>query len=138
MPLMMSRFSWLIRRSASLMATSGLLWQSTLTGATLYLPATPPFSLTRSIAIWVPTEQATEPPAANGPVRSYITPMRTVSASARARLQSSDNAAAVAAVPFSRVLRDVGMTFLPYGAAIDGTAFIYLRQVFGGAAGKST
>src|SRR5262249_39969909 len=110
----MSTFSWLISRSPSLMATSGLLWESTLTGATLYLPATPPFSLTRSMAICAPTEEATDPPAANGPVRSYITPMRTVSASACARLQSSDNAAAAAAVPFSRVLRDVGITFLPH------------------------
>ncbi|MHC2245423.1 hypothetical protein ACVJH7_004730 [Bradyrhizobium elkanii] len=63
----MSTFSWSIRRLASLIATSGLLWESTLTGAILYLPPTPPFSLTRSIAIWVPIEEATEPPAANGP-----------------------------------------------------------------------
>ena len=69
-PLMMSTFSWLISRSASLIATSGLLWESALTGAILYLPAMPPFSLTRSIAICVPIEEATEPPAANGPVRS--------------------------------------------------------------------
>ena len=70
MPLMMSIFSRLIRRSASLIATSGLLWESAATGTTLYLPPTPPFSLTRSIAICVPTEEATEPPAANGPVKS--------------------------------------------------------------------
>ena len=66
----MSIFSWLNSRSASLMATSALLWESAATGITLYLPPTPPFSLTRSIAIWVPTDEASEPPAANGPVMS--------------------------------------------------------------------
>src|SRR6188472_422340 len=38
-----------------------------------------------------------------------MTPTRTVSASARARLQSSDNAAAATAEFFNSVLRDVGM-----------------------------
>src|SRR5438270_718864 len=42
MPLMMSIFSWLISRSASLIATSGLLWESALTGTTLYLPPMAP------------------------------------------------------------------------------------------------
>src|SRR5215475_8661881 len=91
------------------MAASALLCESAVTGATLYLPPTPPFSLTRSIAICVPTEEATEPPAANGPVRSYITPTRTVSACACARVQSSEATAAAAAVPFNRVRRDVGI-----------------------------
>ncbi len=67
---MMLTFSWLISRSASLMATSGLLWESALTGSTLYLPSTPPFSLVRSMAICAPIEEATEPAAANGPDKS--------------------------------------------------------------------
>ena len=53
-----------------LIATSGLLWESAATAATLYLPPTPPFSLTRSMAICAPIEEATDPPAANGPVKS--------------------------------------------------------------------
>ena len=69
-PSMMSTFSWPISRSTSLIAASALLCESALTGTTLYLPPTPPFSLTRSIAMSVPTEDATEPPAANGPDRS--------------------------------------------------------------------
>src|SRR5260370_23913227 len=113
MPLMMSIFSWLIRRSASLIATSGLLWESAAIETILYLPPTPPFSLTRSIAICAPTEEATEPPAANGPVRSYITPMRTISAAARARVQSRLSTAAAAAGFFSSALREVGIAFLP-------------------------
>ena len=51
---MMSTFSWSIRRTDSLIATSGLLWESAVTGAILYLPPMPPFSLTRSIAICAP------------------------------------------------------------------------------------
>jgi len=50
-----------------LMATSALLWESPLTGSTLYLPRTPPRSLVRSTAIWAPTAQATDPAAAKGP-----------------------------------------------------------------------
>ena len=47
-----------------MIATSGLLWELAATGATLYLPPMPPFSLTRSIAICAPIEEATDPPAA--------------------------------------------------------------------------
>ena len=43
---------------------------SAATGTILVLPPMPPFSLTRSMAICAPTDEATEPPAANGPVRS--------------------------------------------------------------------
>jgi hypothetical protein len=53
-----------------LIAASTLLCESALIDSTLYLPATPPFSLTRSIAICAPCAQATEPAAANGPDRS--------------------------------------------------------------------
>src|SRR6186713_3158897 len=106
---MMSIFSWSIRRLASLIATSGLLWESAAIGATLYLPPMPPFSLTRSMAICAPIEEATDPPAANGPVKSYISPIRTVSAWACARVQSRLNAAAAAAEVFSSVLREVGI-----------------------------
>src|SRR5258706_12361888 len=113
MPLMMSIFSWLIRRWALFIATLVLLWEAAATGTILYLPPTPPFSLTRWIAICAPTEEATEPPAANGPVRSYITPMRTISAAARARVQSRLSTAAAAAVFFSSALREVGIAFLP-------------------------
>jgi hypothetical protein len=60
----------LISRSTSLMAASALLCESALIGWILYLPATPPRSLTMSMAICAPIAQGTEPAAANGPERS--------------------------------------------------------------------
>src|SRR5262249_52078853 len=104
--------------STSLIATSALLCESALTGATLYLPPTPPRSLHRSIAICVPTAHATEPPAANGPEWSKITPIRTVSACALAYRQSRLSAAAAAAEFFRSVLREVVITFLPGYSAL--------------------
>src|ERR1700730_15736907 len=95
------------------MAASALLCESALIGSTLYLPATPPRSLTRSMAIWAPTEQAIEPPAANGPDRSETTPIRMVSAWALAKRPERLIAATVAADFLSSDRRDVVMAFLP-------------------------
>ena len=46
MPARMSTFSAFSNRSASLMATSAFDWPSASTWTILYLPSTPPFSLT--------------------------------------------------------------------------------------------
>src|SRR5215467_3295870 len=61
-PSTISIFSWLISRSTSLIAASALLCESALIGCTLYLPSTPPRSLTMSIAICAPIAQGTEHP----------------------------------------------------------------------------
>src|SRR5437016_14684272 len=58
---------------------------------------------------------------------------RTVSASARARVQSSERTAAVAAEFFSSVLREVGMAFLPkLYRRFNDCHFLLFDQVFRG------
>src|SRR5208283_2927017 len=63
--------------------------------------------------------------------------MRTVSASARARVQSRLSTAA-AALPFSSVLREVGMAFLPTEPSLLRLVLLFFFEVFGGYGGKST
>src|ERR1700741_2049232 len=65
-----------------------------------------------------------------------MVPMRTVSASARARDQSRLSTAA-AALPLSSVLREVGMAFLPIVTRVFGGLLLFFFEVFGGYGGKS-
>src|SRR5216684_110735 len=91
------------------MATSALLCESALIGWILFLPATPPRSLTRSIAIWAPIDDAIDPAAANGPERSYRTPIRMGGSSALANRPPTLSAATVRAECLRSDLRDVSM-----------------------------
>jgi hypothetical protein len=57
-----------------------------------------------------------------------MTPIRTVSPSACARVQSRLATAAAAAAPFSSVLREVGMAFLPGFAVVLRLFLFYLTK----------